>query len=76
MIWYFIKFVECEEWADQLMAGHLYLNTLGYFKEMESGGNADRGDPTEATTMWLQPYDVIMTLKVPALWKPQLLLKT
>ena len=46
MIWYFIKFFEREEWADQFVAGHLYLNTLGFFKGMESGGNADRGDPT------------------------------
>jgi hypothetical protein len=67
MIWYFIKFFEREEWADQFMAGHLYLNTLGYFKKMESGGSADRGDPTEAVAMWLQPYDVTMTIKVPDL---------
>ena len=67
MIWYFIKFFEREEWADQFMAGHLYLNTLGYFKGMESGGGADRGDPMEAVAMWLQPHDVIITLRVPDL---------
>jgi hypothetical protein len=67
MIWYFIKFFECEEWADQFMAGHLYLNTLGYFKQMESAGSADRGDPAEAVAMWLQPHDVIITIKVPDL---------
>jgi hypothetical protein len=67
MIWYCIKFFEREEWADQFMAGHLYLNTLGYFKGMESGDSADRGDPTEAVAMWLQPHDVTMTLKVPDL---------
>lgn len=67
MIWYFIKFFEREEWADQFMAGHLYLNTLGYFKKMESAGSADRGDSTEAVAMWLQPHDVVMTLKVPKL---------
>lgn len=43
MIWYFIKFFECEKWADQFMAGHLYLNTLGYFKKIEPAGSADRG---------------------------------
>lgn len=67
MIWYFIKFFEREEWADQFMVGHLYLNTLGYFKGIESAGSADRGDPTEGVAMWLQPHDVIMTLKVPNL---------
>ena len=67
MIWYFIKFFEREEWADQFMDGLLYLNTLRGFKHMESLGSADRGDPREAVSIWLQPNDVLMTLKVPAL---------
>ncbi len=67
MIWYLMKFFEREDWADQFMAGHLYLNTLGYFKGMESASTTDRGDPTEAVSMWLQPNDVVMTLRVPAL---------
>ncbi len=67
MICYFIKFFEREEWADQFLAGHLYLNTLGYFKGLESAATADRGDPTEAVSIWLQPRDVTMTLRVPRL---------
>ena len=67
MICYFIKFLEREELAEQFLAGHLYLNTLGYFKGLESGATADRGDPTEAVSIWLQPHDVVMALKVAAL---------
>ncbi len=67
MICYFIKFFEHEDWADQFLAGRLYLNTLGYFKGLESTATAERGDPTEAVSLWLQPQDVVMTLKVPAL---------
>jgi len=67
MICYFIKFFEREEWADQFLSGHLYLNTLGYFKGLESAATADRGDPTEAVSIWLQPHDVVMTLRVPVL---------
>ena len=66
-IWYFIKFFEQEEWANQFLAGDLYLNTLHYFKTQESSDTADRGDPTEATSLWLQPRDTIMTLRVPKL---------
>lgn len=67
MICCFIKFFESEEWADQFLAGRLYLNTLGYFKGLESAATADRGDPTEAVSIWLQPHDVVMTLRIPPL---------
>jgi hypothetical protein len=67
MIWYLMKFFEREDWTDQFIAGHLYLNTLGYFKGMESVSSSDRGDPTEAVSMWIQPHVVVITLQVPAL---------
>lgn len=67
-IWYFIKFFEQEEYADQFINGTLYLNRLSYFREIEnSSDNAteDRFDKTEALTMWWQPHDFIMELKIP-----------
>lgn len=66
-IWYFIKFFEQESYADQFMAGRLYLNTLAYFRKKESECDDGRVDSTEAVAMWWQPNDIILTLKVPKL---------
>jgi hypothetical protein len=65
MIWYFIKFFAKESYADQFMAGRLHLNTLGYFKQMESEDSPGRMDSTEAVSMWWQPHDIVMKLSVP-----------
>jgi hypothetical protein len=66
-LWYFIKFFEQERWADQFLAGDLYLNTIHYFKTLESSDTADRRDPTEATFLWVQPKDATIKLQVPKL---------
>lgn len=67
VIWYFVKFLQEENHADQFMAGRLYLNTLAYFKQMESEDSDGRMDPTEAVAMWWQPDDLVMKLTVPAI---------
>jgi hypothetical protein len=45
------------------MAGNLYLNTLAYFKELESKSYG-RDDSTEAVAMWWQPNDMSITLNM------------
>ena len=65
MIWYFIKFFTEERYANEFMAGALYLNTLAYFKKVESACSDGRIDSTEAVAMWWQPDDIIMNLNVP-----------
>jgi hypothetical protein len=67
-IWYFIKFFEKEEWADQFINGTLYLNRLLHFRAIENSstdGIDGRVDKTEAVAMWWQPHDLIMELKIP-----------
>jgi hypothetical protein len=65
----FIRFFEEERFADQFLAGSLYLNTLAYFKGCESENSERNGrfDPTEAVSMWCQPHDVVIKLEVPTL---------
>jgi len=65
VIWYFVKFFQEESHADQFMAGGLHLNTLAYFKQVESEDNDGRMDATEAIAMWWQPADLEVTLNAP-----------
>jgi hypothetical protein len=60
----FIKFFAEERYADQLLAGELYLNTLAYFRKIETVEDG-RFDTHEAVSMWLQPEDIIMKLNAP-----------
>jgi hypothetical protein len=64
-IWYFIKFFEKEEYADQLIDGWLYLNRLGVFRQNENNCTDGRSDTTEAIAHWWQPHDYIMHLNIP-----------
>jgi hypothetical protein len=65
-IWYFVKFFEKEEHADQFIKGTLYLNRLSYFRNIEEDSCADGWfDKTEAVAMWLQPHDLIIEVKMP-----------
>jgi hypothetical protein len=52
---HFIKFFPRECYADQFLAGGLYFNTLGYFKQREDECSDGRMDTTEAVAMWWQP---------------------
>lgn len=65
IIWYFIKFFAEESYADQFMAGSLYLNTLAYFKKVETESNDGRMDSTEAIAAWLQPDDITIKFDFP-----------
>lgn len=65
MIWYMIKFFECEKYADDFLKGQLYLNRLAKFREMEEACTDGRGDQTEAVAIWIQPDDFIMELNIP-----------
>lgn len=47
-----IKFGQSEHMEALVARGHLYLNTLGYFRGIE--GNGARGDPNEGITRMLQ----------------------
>ncbi len=66
VIWHFIKFFEQESYADAFMAGSLYLNTLAYFKRLESCTDG-RMDSNEAVAMWWQPDDLVIRLNVPGI---------
>lgn len=66
-IWYFVKFFTQEEHAAAFTKGNLYLNTIGYFKKVESECDDGRGDTTEAVAIWSQPHDFAMNLDVPGI---------
>ena len=65
-IWYFVKFCEKEEYADDFMKGSLYLNRLSYYKAMEDSDDG-RADKYEAAAAWLQPPDVNIKLSIDGL---------
>jgi hypothetical protein len=60
----FFKVKVCGEAAhrDSFLDGHLYMNTLGYFKRYEEGEAANIADRHEATVMLLQPGKFTMTI--------------
>ena len=58
----YVKFCEQERYADDFMAGTLFMNTLGYFKRLEDTSGKGRADPNEAATHWWQPSDIVMKL--------------
>ncbi|MBB5374534.1 hypothetical protein [Acidocella aromatica] len=66
-IWYLIKFFTEERYADQFMAGELYLNTLDYFRQVESADSDGRADLTEGIAMWWQPHDLVMKINFPGM---------
>ena len=65
-IWYFVKFCEKKEFADDFMKGSLYLNRLSYNKKMEDSDDG-RSDKYEAVAAWLQPHDVNLKLTIDGL---------
>ena len=56
-IYFYIKFFNQREYADEFLAGHLYLNPLRFFKTVEAAGDG-RKDGYEASSHWYQPTDV------------------
>jgi hypothetical protein len=72
---WFIEFCENEEYADQFLAGDLYLNPLAYFRNIESTGDQGRNDSTEAIAMWWQPKDISMLLDIPGIGRTEITAK-
>lgn len=68
---FLIKFFDKEAYADQFMAGSLYLNRLSYFKKLEAATDG-RPDSTEAVAMWWQPDDLVIDLDVPGVGKTKI----
>jgi hypothetical protein len=60
--WYFIKFFESEQYADEFLGGRLFLNRLSHFKRSETASLDGRPDQNEAISMWFQPEGLNMTM--------------
>jgi len=69
---FFIKFFQEEKFADQFVAGELYLNTLAYFKSIESESDDGRLDSTEAIAHWWQPDDILIKLNMPGIGETEI----
>jgi hypothetical protein len=64
----FIKFFAEERYANQFLAGELYLNTLAYFRKIENEAVRDgRFDSAEGVSLWLQPEGTIIKLNAPGI---------
>src|SRR5262245_4101784 len=58
MILFYVKFFEKLQYAEDFLAGRLWMNDLGFFKRLEdASGRADR---FEAPSSWYQPEQVEM----------------
>jgi hypothetical protein len=66
-IWLLVKFFSEEKHADDFLEGKLFLNRLSFFRKQEKECSDGRSDTTEAIKMWLQPFDVQMSLSVPGI---------
>jgi hypothetical protein len=65
-IWFFIKFFQREDWADDFIKGRIFMNRLSYFKKIEALYDDDgRPDTNEAVAMWWQPRGFHMTINNP-----------
>jgi len=53
-----------EDYKEGFLDGHLYMNTIDYFRKYEEELDGNIADKFEALTGWLQPHDVILTLEV------------
>ncbi len=66
-IWLLVKFFSEEKHANDFLEGKLFLNRLSFFRKQEEECSDGRSDTTEAIKMWLQPFDVQMSLSVPGI---------
>lgn len=69
MIVLLIRFFSEEAHADDFLAGRLHMNTVAYYKGKESATEDGRGDPTEITSILLQPKDIVINLSIPSIAK-------
>jgi hypothetical protein len=54
-IYFFLKFCEKARYADDFIAGRLWMNPLGYFRALEDVASDGRGDEHEGLVGWYQP---------------------
>lgn len=57
-----IKVCAQEVFRERFLDGHLYMNSLGYFRRYEEGASANIADQHEGTSMLLQPGQFTMTI--------------
>lgn len=57
-----IKVCTEEVFRERFLDGHLYMNSLGYFRRYEEGATANIADRHEGTSMLLQPGQFTMTI--------------
>lgn len=70
----YLKIFECEQYADQFLAGKLYCNPLRYFKQREIGDDG-RGDPFEGILGLTHPDELkSLTISAPGTNLPPLVL--
>ncbi|MCM2458841.1 hypothetical protein HGO37_26005 [Rhizobium sp. CG4] len=68
----YLKIFECEEYADQFLAGNIFCNPLKFFKQREIGDDG-RGDPLEGAIGILQPHELkAITISAPGTDLPPL----
>lgn len=62
MIYFFIKFVERIEYAEEFVQGSLYLSPLWRFRGKAADLDPDRSDRFEGASAWLQPREVTLSV--------------
>jgi hypothetical protein len=56
-IFFYVKFCERRDFAEQFVAGRLHLNTIQFFKDRDRSADG-RADRREAASQWHQPGDI------------------
>ena len=55
IIYFFVKFFNEEQYANDFIRGKIYANILSYFKKIEEKESATRNDRHEGVVGWFQP---------------------
>jgi hypothetical protein len=58
-ILFFLKFCERREYAEDFLRGHLYLNSVDFFKKLEGANNDGRADRDESPLLWVSPKRLV-----------------
>lgn len=61
-IFFFVKIFNEKKYAEAMLDGELYINTLSFFQELEETEIANRNDAYEGINGWLQPDKVKITV--------------
>ncbi len=57
-MFFFVKVFDDEKYAEDFIKGKLFVNRLSYFRKLEEGESANRGDKHEGVVSWHQPDQV------------------